>query len=117
MELTQPTSIALKRGLGNGRFAPPLRRLRPRRPCAEGAPGRLHHAAFRQAVVVRELPQDRRLPGAAQDPDREDPAGRRDRDGQARSEEHTSELQSLMRNSYAVFCLKKKKRKTEHYRT
>src|SRR3546814_4818894 len=27
--------------------------------------------------------------------------------GTARSEEHTSELQSLMRNSYAVFCLKK----------
>src|SRR3546814_5452165 len=35
--------------------------------------------------------------------------------GQARmirSEEHTSELQSLMRNSYAVFCLKKKKKQT-----
>src|SRR3546814_2560451 len=31
-----------------------------------------------------------------------------------RSEEHTSELQSLMRISYAVFCLKKKKRKTQH---
>src|SRR3546814_3399916 len=30
-------------------------------------------------------------------------------DGSRRSEEHTSELQSLMRNSYAVFCLKKKK--------
>src|SRR3546814_10595942 len=29
--------------------------------------------------------------------------------GAGRSEEHTSELQSLMRNSYAVFCLKKKK--------
>src|SRR3546814_5195802 len=29
--------------------------------------------------------------------------------GACRSEEHTSELQSLMRNSYAVFCLKKKK--------
>src|SRR3546814_10586501 len=29
---------------------------------------------------------------------------------QVRSEEHTSELQSLMRISYAVFCLKKKKR-------
>src|SRR3546814_9041951 len=29
----------------------------------------------------------------------------------ARSEEHTSELQSLMRNSYAVFCLKTKKYK------
>src|SRR3546814_4504319 len=28
--------------------------------------------------------------------------------GKGRSEEHTSELQSLMRNSYAVFCLKKK---------
>src|SRR3546814_1769650 len=30
---------------------------------------------------------------------------------EARSEEHTSELQSLMRISYAVFCLKKKTRK------
>src|SRR3546814_18012172 len=28
----------------------------------------------------------------------------------SRSEEHTTELQSLMRNSYAVFCLKKKQR-------
>src|SRR3546814_5567171 len=31
-----------------------------------------------------------------------------------RSEEHTSELQSLMRISYAVFCLKKKKKITKH---
>src|SRR3546814_6574701 len=31
-----------------------------------------------------------------------------------RSEEHTSELQSLMRISYAVFCLKKKKQTTIH---
>src|SRR3546814_6501977 len=31
-----------------------------------------------------------------------------------RSEEHTSELQSLMRISYAVFCLKKKKKTTTH---
>src|SRR3546814_4745064 len=30
-------------------------------------------------------------------------------DAEDRSEEHTSELQSLMRSSYAVFCLKKKK--------
>src|SRR3546814_2672246 len=36
-----------------------------------------------------------------------DPAGRR-------SEEHTSELQSLMRISYAVFCLKKKTKTTIH---
>src|SRR3546814_15230354 len=35
------------------------------------------------------------------------PRGLRD---QGRSEEHTSELQSLMRISYAVFCLKKKKK-------
>src|SRR3546814_5218179 len=35
-------------------------------------------------------------------------------DGHRRSEEHTSELQSLMRISYAVFCLKKKKYTTNH---
>src|SRR3546814_7936456 len=41
-----------------------------------------------------------------------DAAKERDRrhDRQRRSEEHTSELQSLMRISYAVFCLKKKKK-------
>src|SRR3546814_1794330 len=32
-----------------------------------------------------------------------------------RSEEHTSELQSLMRISYAVFCLKKKKKEIKQY--
>src|SRR3546814_2147092 len=36
-------------------------------------------------------------------------AVRRDRAPAPRSEEHTSELQSLMRISYAVFCLKQKK--------
>src|SRR3546814_2961869 len=35
----------------------------------------------------------------------------------SRSEEHTSELQSLMRISYAVFCLKKKKMKKIHQDT
>src|SRR3546814_8617389 len=51
-------------------------------------------------------------------PDRATPprANRRFRAGRGahhrRSEEHTSELQSLMRISYAVFCLKKKKRNT-----
>src|SRR3546814_6895054 len=34
-----------------------------------------------------------------------------------RSAEHTSELQSLMRNSYAVFCLKKKKDQTQETKT
>src|SRR3546814_5406290 len=46
-------------------------------------------------------------------------------EGLPRSEEHTSELQSLMRISYAVFCLKKKKTKqypqfrnrSKHYET
>src|SRR3546814_2831233 len=56
--------------------------------------------------------------GAPPDVDRggdlhaEDPAQEARGDGEdgeaARSEEHTSELQSLMRNSYAVFCSKKK---------
>src|SRR3546814_4154930 len=52
-----------------------------------------------------------------------DPARRARRDGRQiwpaddvrrRSEEHTSELQSLMRISYAVFCLKKKKKSLTH---
>src|SRR3546814_6294288 len=35
----------------------------------------------------------------------------------SRSEEHTSELQSLMRISYAVFCLNKKNKKNKHINT
>src|SRR3546814_2282630 len=42
---------------------------------------------------------------------------RRQRPGGSRSEEHTSELQSLMRISYAVFCLKKKNTKKTKYHT
>src|SRR3546814_4045560 len=49
------------------------------------------------------------------------PSGAADRAGRTRlgvarrrSEEHTSELQSLMRISYAVFCLKKKKKQKKH---
>src|SRR3546814_6187816 len=45
-------------------------------------------------------------------PDSDARAGQGDQGtGSPRSEEHTSELQSLMRISYAVFCLKKKKNK------
>src|SRR3546814_1022791 len=40
--------------------------------------------------------------------------GYRARQHDRRSEEHTSELQSLMRISYAVFCLKKKNQTTHH---
>src|SRR3546814_3434727 len=39
------------------------------------------------------------------------------RDGGLRSEEHTSELQSLMRISYAVFCLKKKNKIIDKHQT
>src|SRR3546814_9373707 len=49
--------------------------------------------------------RDRRL----QDRDSRAAPARRWIGNEPRSEEHTSELQSLMRNSYAVFCLKKKK--------
>src|SRR3546814_3077532 len=55
------------------------------------------------------LVQPLRVDGAAGghvDPVRRDPV--------QRSEEHTSELQSLMRSSYAVFCLKKKKNRAHH---
>src|SRR3546814_5783470 len=69
---------------------------------------RLRPAHARRARALRrpgQEPRDRRGPGA-QPPD---PAGHHHRDARGdRSEEHTSELQSLMRISYAVFCLKKK---------
>src|SRR3546814_3046711 len=52
-------------------------------------------------------PSDHRRAGTAGRPP---PTGRR----RPRSEEHTSELQSLMRISYAVFCLKKKKKQHTH---
>src|SRR3546814_1404486 len=49
-------------------------------------------------------------------PCRVDEPGQAGQSGDDRSEEHTSELQSLMRISYAVFCLKKKKKnkKNQH---
>src|SRR3546814_9000004 len=63
-----------------------------------GGPGRDPHGAHREP--------DRAL----QDPREGQPFAARPLDD-GRSEEHTSELQSLMRISYAVFCLKKKKKK------
>src|SRR3546814_8694478 len=45
------------------------------------------------------------------------PSNGRRRSLQRRSEEHTSELQSLMRNSYAVFCLKKKRNNEKEDKT
>src|SRR3546814_2783304 len=58
------------------------------------------HVALAQELLGALLAQD----GAAVDL-----GGHVEGDAGRRSEEHTSELQSLMRISYAVFCLKKKK--------
>src|SRR3546814_8684336 len=66
------------------------------RPCGGGVPGGSPRARGRR---LHARPHRHQLLGVGED-ERED-----------RSEEHTSELQSLMRNSYAVFCLKKKKQK------
>src|SRR3546814_5245446 len=57
-------------------------------------------------------PEKEAAPDDAPFPDSRPPA-RRLLAGCGRSEEHTSELQSLMRISYAVFCLKKKTKKHE----
>src|SRR3546814_3646817 len=89
--------------------------------------GRKGGAALRQRPAVWRRGEQRQIPGGARLP-RCGLAGGRDpwrlrlRQGIScraplRSEEHTSELQSLMRISYAVFCLKKKKKTKPYYRT
>src|SRR3546814_7783254 len=65
---------------------------------------RLHHAGVDKALFNLELAQDAPVTDLVSL-------------SAARSEEHTSELQSLMRISYAVFCLKKKKSTTKHNTT
>src|SRR3546814_9239627 len=82
-------------------------------------------AAARGSEHVRPDPHRARGPGirganhatqAQCRPEHFAPVGRHPIRGNAkttRSEEHTSELQSLMRISYAVFCLKKKKKNTD----
>src|SRR3546814_4686979 len=97
-----PRPRQLDRGPADGLHA--LRR--PGGALCPGVPGRRHprerrrRRALTRPVTLHRLPELRaRLP-----------VGRAEvrRRGAARSEEHTSELQSLMRISYAVFCLKKK---------
>src|SRR3546814_3421192 len=60
-------------------------------------------AVERRAARIADLEESLKAAGS-----QHDEAARELSDRQARSEEHTSELQSLMRISYAVFCLKKK---------
>src|SRR3546814_5713446 len=92
----------------------------PRRP-VRSAPGRdagdgrdqgRRASAGRQAANIRldPLNQRKRRPGTIPSPPKGRPPERR------KSEEHTSELQSLMRISYAVFCLKKKTNKNKTQR-
>src|SRR3546814_4669384 len=71
--------------------------------CSSDLPGEPGHAGIRRDVQGA----DQDAPSAAH----RDAGGQLYRHGEyrRRSEEHTSELQSLMRISYAVFCLKKKK--------
>src|SRR3546814_2037881 len=86
------------------RSADPLRRLRGRgrRRARDGQRrgGDGLHVHLRPAVRARPAPRHRRRLSRRHEP--------------ARSEEHTSELQSLMRISYAVFCLKKKTQTSTH---
>src|SRR3546814_7566509 len=63
---------------------------------------------FPYTTLFRSLAQGRLQVGARRVPLQQQPLPG---PGLLRSEEHTSELQSLMRISYAVFCLKKKNRK------
>src|SRR3546814_3640605 len=66
--------------------------------------------------VVREKSRFIEEMGTDQPGVAEDPAAKAlsPKERLGRSEEHTSELQSLMRISYAVFCLKKKRRTKSH---
>src|SRR3546814_2410264 len=83
------------------------------RPGVRGEGAGDHPDGRRLAGAVR-AEQDRDL--AAGDPEVQVGQGEVGSEGlhhRIRSEEHTSELQSLMRISYAVFCLKKKKHKHE----
>src|SRR3546814_4547288 len=93
-----------------------LRAVLPPRPChAYGEPRRQRQGRLKHVVPGTHGRADPRRPAG----------GRRQRHQGAReglfagtrSEEHTSELQSLMRISYAVFCLKKKKKKNTQKRT
>src|SRR3546814_3715550 len=67
---------------------------------AVAATGQMTNASATSALTTRKRMSSQRLEPIAISVDR--------------SEEHTSELQSLMRISYAVFCLKKKKKKNHN---
>src|SRR3546814_2015434 len=96
--------VAAGRTAGRAHFGDLLARSDP---CADlGRETRQVGVARQNALAMIDLDDIAiaRLPADEAD------AARRGGEDRGRSEEHTSELQSLMRNSYAVFCLKKKKK-------
>src|SRR3546814_2689288 len=95
--------------------AEPPERPGGRRRCHRGVHCRRRHAAGRDQLCDV---GGRDPAGAARGRfDRRDQHRQRHRRQAGRSEEHTSELQSLMRISYAVFCLKKKQKTQRNIRT
>src|SRR3546814_6622603 len=75
-----------------------------RGPVPKGQTGSGRHGPLDSRRLLIKLGQQRRITFSQTN---------RERNDVERSEEHTSELQSLMRISYAVFCLKKKKHRTK----
>src|SRR3546814_4806464 len=106
--------VALVEDVVDQQHAPPLHRrggtMQPGQPRAGGVAAvaggvQVVELDVEPALAERERQLRRERHAAVHDGDEQ----RRPRIVRIRSEEHTSELQSLMRNSYAVFCLKKKK--------
>src|SRR3546814_9142481 len=112
-----------------GPVLPQQRHCPPRAQARRKGPAAHHIAAPVDPVEHRRIAREPDPPlsfrgGVGGGVPRPDPAPHRSSPGSpsftaSRSEEHTSELQSLMRISYAVFCLKKKKptKHTTHYTT
>src|SRR3546814_2628150 len=89
-------------GCGAARRGGVPQRVEHRGAIGDAARHQVDDALFAALHLAHDQHQPRRHDGAAI-------AFEMPRPSQYRSEEHTSELQSLMRNSYAVFCLKKTK--------
>src|SRR3546814_5066188 len=99
----QPERQAGRRRSARGSHQPRLSRQSAVRNLFEEPAEHKIFRGYQHARLWRDRRQSRRLPCAAA--------------ADRRSEEHTSELQSLMRISYAVFCLKKKTRNINNTNT
>src|SRR3546814_10528963 len=106
---TDGSSTASRRGEWSG-FASPRSTSMPRFPSASTTPSNSACASPGSALTGSSSVPSSMSRDVVSDIDRKPLALE---SSPSRSEEHTSELQSLMRNSYAVFCLKKKKNKTK----